>query len=117
MPEAPHDPQRLIRSAIAQNQSEAELIQGLLREGGVPSMLRRTPGSDVPDFLAAGPRDVLVAASLIDVARDVLPQTQAESLVPTPARAVTASRRALTALLVAVALLAILAWCATELFV
>jgi hypothetical protein len=60
---------------------------------------------------------VLVAASLIDVARDVLPPAQAESRVRTPARAVTASHRALTALLVAVALLAILAWCATELFV
>jgi hypothetical protein len=56
MPESLHDPQRLIKVASAQNQSEAELIQGLLREAGVPSMLRRTAGSDVPDFLAAGPR-------------------------------------------------------------
>jgi hypothetical protein len=116
MPDSPHDPQRLIRVASAQNQSEAELIQGLLREVGVPSMLRRTPGSDVPDFLAAGPREVLVAASLIDVARDVLPPAEAGPVVPTPARTVTASHRVLTNLFVAVALLAILAWCATELF-
>ena len=51
---------QLVRVAGGRNQAEAELIQGLLLEEGVPSMLRRTPGFDVPDFLAAGPRDVMV---------------------------------------------------------
>ena len=37
------------------------MIQGLLSEHGIPSMLRRAAGFDVPDFLAAGPREVLVA--------------------------------------------------------
>ena len=50
----------LVRVAGGRNQAEAEFIQGLLLEEGVPSMLRRTAGFDVPDFLAAGPRDVLV---------------------------------------------------------
>ena len=50
----------LVRVAGARNQAEAEFIQGLLLEEGVPSILRRTAGFDVPDFLAAGPRDVLV---------------------------------------------------------
>ena len=50
----------LVRVAGGRNQSEAEFIQGLLLEWGVPSVLRRTAGFDVPDFLAAGPRDVLV---------------------------------------------------------
>jgi hypothetical protein len=35
-------------------------------------MLRRARGFDVPDFLAAGPRDVLVPESGYEVARDVL---------------------------------------------
>jgi hypothetical protein len=35
-------------------------VQGLLRAEGIPSMLRRTRGFDVPDMLAAGPRDVMV---------------------------------------------------------
>ena len=52
----------LVRVAGARNQAEAEFIQGLLLEEGVPSMLRRSAGFDVPDFLAAGPRDVLVPA-------------------------------------------------------
>ena len=62
----------LVRVAGARNQPEAELIQGLLLEEGIPSMLRRTAGFDVPDYLAAGPRDVLVPASGREAAREVL---------------------------------------------
>ena len=62
----------LVRVAGARNQAEAELIQGLLREEGVPSMVRRSAGFDVPDFLAAGPRDVLVPEAAADVARQIL---------------------------------------------
>lgn len=62
----------LVKVAYARNQAEAELIAGLLLEEGVPSVIRRAGGFDVPDFLAAGPRDILVAASGVDVARDVL---------------------------------------------
>src|SRR5687767_7684657 len=62
----------LVRVAGGRNQPEAELIQGLLLEEGVPSILRRTAGFDVPDFLAAGPRDVLVPQAGAEAARDVL---------------------------------------------
>jgi hypothetical protein len=62
----------LVRVAGGRNQAEAELIQGLLLEWGVPSILRRTAGFDVPDFLAAGPRDVLVPEAGVQTAREVL---------------------------------------------
>ncbi len=62
----------LVRVATASNQAEAELIQGLLRAEGVPSLVRRTGGFDVPDFLAAGPRDVLVPSSRARSAREVI---------------------------------------------
>ncbi len=62
----------LVRVAGAQNQAEAEFIQGLLLEEGVPSSLRRTRGFDVPDMLAAGERDVLVPESGAQAARDFL---------------------------------------------
>ncbi len=65
----------LVKVAGAQNQAEAEFVQGLLLAEGVPSILRRSPGFDVPDFLAAGPRDVLVPAWAEPTARDVLLQT------------------------------------------
>src|SRR5205085_12103953 len=64
----------LVRVAGGHNQAEAEFIQGLLLEEGVPSMLRRAAGFDVPDMLAAGPRDVMVPRSGVEVARDVLMQ-------------------------------------------
>jgi hypothetical protein len=65
----------LVRVAGGRNQAEAELIQGLLLEEGVPSILRRTAGFDVPDYLAAGPRDVLVPQAGAEAAREVLMQT------------------------------------------
>jgi hypothetical protein len=63
---------RLVKAAYAHNQTEAEFIQGLLLEEGVPCMLRRSAGFDVPDFLAVGPRDVLVPESGAAIAREVL---------------------------------------------
>jgi hypothetical protein len=62
----------LVRVAGGRNQAEAELIQNILLEEGVPSILRRTAGFDVPDFLAAGPRDVMVPESGAGVAREAL---------------------------------------------
>src|SRR3712207_600699 len=62
----------LVKVGWARNQAEAELISGLLLEEGIPSVAKRSIGFDVPDFLAAGPRDILVAASGADAARAVL---------------------------------------------
>jgi Putative prokaryotic signal transducing protein len=62
----------LVKVAYANNEAEAEFLQGMLRNADVGSVLRRAPGFDVPDFLAAGPREVLVAAEDVPVARDVL---------------------------------------------
>jgi len=58
--------------ARAHHQAEAELIQNLLLEEGIPSTTRRSAGFDVPDFLSAGPRDVLVPRSGADAARELL---------------------------------------------
>jgi Putative prokaryotic signal transducing protein len=66
---------KLVKVAYAQQQAEAEMIQGLLSEHGIPSMLRRAAGFDVPDFLAAGPREILVAEEIADQAREVLEGT------------------------------------------
>jgi len=72
----------LVRAAGAQNQAEAEFIQGLLLEEGVPSTLRRTRGFDVPDMLAAGPREILVPADRAEEARDLLDAPVAETEEP-----------------------------------
>jgi predicted esterase len=61
-----------VKVARASNQAEAEFIEALLLEEGIPSMLRRSGWADVPDFLAAGARDVLVPESAAEAARDAL---------------------------------------------
>lgn len=68
---------KLVKVAFAHQQAEAEMIQGLLTAHGIPSMLRRAAGFDVPDFLAAGPREVLVAEEVAEDAREVLSGTGA----------------------------------------
>jgi hypothetical protein len=73
----------LVRVAHARNQPEAEFIQSLLLEEGVPSMLRRSAGFDVPDMLAAGPRDIMVPRSGMSTAREVL--LEAEVIPGAPA--------------------------------
>jgi hypothetical protein len=62
----------LVKVAYAQHLPEAELIQSFLRDEGIPCMARRAAGFDVPDFLAAGPREILVAAENEEWARRVL---------------------------------------------
>jgi hypothetical protein len=99
---------RLVRVAGASNQAEGEFIQSLLLEEGVPSVLRRSAGFDVPDFLAAGPRDVLVPESGVATAREVL--LQAELISGEPTGPVVAPRRLLVGLLTALALGAAIVW-------
>jgi hypothetical protein len=96
----------LVRVAGGRNQPEAELIQGLLLEWGVPSILRRSAGFDVPDYLAAGPRDVLVPEAAAETAREVLLEadmapTTGDGRGPRPLvlAAVVAAGGALTALI------------------
>jgi hypothetical protein len=62
----------LVRVATARHQAEAEMLGGMLLEEGIPSLVRRSGGFDVPDFLAAGPRDILVPESGAELAREIL---------------------------------------------
>jgi hypothetical protein len=103
----------LRRVATAQQQAEAEMIQMLLLEEGVPSTLRRTAGFDVPDFLAAGPRDVLVPESGVETAREVLYQSELTPQIA-QAPASTSPRALFVGMLIAVAIVAALVWLGTN---
>jgi hypothetical protein len=105
---------KLVRVAGARNQAEAEFIQGLLLEEGVPSLLRRTAGFDVPDFLAAGPRDVLVPQSGAVTAREVLLQAEVIKPGDEQAQRIVVPWKLLVGLLVALALGALLIWAGTR---
>ena len=102
----------LVRVAGAMNQAEAEFVQGLLLEEGIPSTLRRTRGFDVPDMLAAGPRDVMVPASGHDAARDVL--LEAEIVRDGEVPAETPPSRVLAVMLAVLAAGALIVWLGTE---
>jgi len=62
----------LVRVTGGRSLPDSEMIQGILLDQGIPSVLRRTRGFDVPDFMAAGPRDVLVPESGYEAARELL---------------------------------------------
>jgi hypothetical protein len=103
----------LVRVAGGRNQAEAEFIQALLLEEGVPSLLRRSAGFDVPDFLAAGPRDILVPQSGLSTAREIL--LQAELIGTEPVGAPVAPVRLLVGLLAVLAVGALIVWLGVEL--
>jgi hypothetical protein len=104
----------LVRVAWARHQAEAEFIQGLLLEEGVPSMLRRTRGFDVPDMLAAGPRDVMVPQTGVEAAREVLLQAELIGDEPPP-DANDRSFRIFAAVLIGIVVLGLIVWALTEL--
>jgi hypothetical protein len=67
------DPEtELVRVAVSRHQPEGEFLLQLLKAAGIPAMFGRTRGFDVPDMLAAGPRDIMVPAAYELAARDVL---------------------------------------------
>jgi hypothetical protein len=70
---------KLVKVAFARNQAEAEMIQGLLLEGGMPSVLKRSRGFDAPEFMAAGPHDVMVDSSHAHKAKTLLADTITEN--------------------------------------
>jgi hypothetical protein len=100
----------LVRVVGAGNQTEADFIQGLLLEEGIPSMQRRSRGFDVPDFLAAGPRDILVPASGVLAAREVLLQSEllGAQVAETPWSST--AWRVMAGLLLALTIVAIVVW-------
>jgi hypothetical protein len=67
--------ERWVKVAAAPDETFALLMEGLLKDADIPSLIRRAPGFDAPDFLSAGPRDVLVPASLVKEAKQVLEDT------------------------------------------
>jgi Putative prokaryotic signal transducing protein len=80
-------PDGTVRVAVAANQAEAELLQGVLDDAGIPSTWRRT-GGDLPELLAAGYREIYVPADAADEAQALLatmetPSSEEPDVAPT----------------------------------
>jgi hypothetical protein len=67
--------QRWVKVAAAPNETDALLMEGVLKDAGIPSLIQRASGFDIPDFLSAGPRDVLLPASSLEEAKQILEDT------------------------------------------
>ena len=48
------------------------MLQARLEGEGIPVLVVRSGGFDVPDFLAAGPRDIMVPGDREQEAREIL---------------------------------------------
>jgi putative signal transducing protein len=107
---------RQLRVASASNLAEAEMIQGILLEEGIPSFQRRSRGFDVPDFLAAGPRDILVPEAGFEAARELLAQTPVSEQQALQHESVTSARPLLLlgGIVAALAIAVALAWLLLE---
>ena len=103
----------LVRVAWAGGEAEAELIAGMLLEEGMPSLVRRAPGFDVPDFMAGGPREILVPASAAAAANDALLGAVVSHDAPLRNSAAMPTRL-LAGLLLAIALITVVLFMATH---
>lgn len=98
-----------VRVAYTRNQAESDLLQNMLLQEGIPSLVKRSRGFDVPDYLAAGPRDIYVPESGAVVAREFLHEVW-EGDVIEPERSSVLSTWVLLAVLVGGFLASLLAW-------
>jgi hypothetical protein len=99
-----------VKVGYAANLAEAQLIQGILLEEGIPSFERRSRGFDVPDFLAAGPRDILVPGAAAEAARELLADTGEQPQLRDGTATGERPLRLLAGILVALALGALFVW-------
>ena len=99
-----------IAVAFVRNQVEAEMAQNLLLDDGIPSLTKRSFGFDVPDYLATGPRDILVPASAAEVARDLLRDIGVQTIDPATPGAGVPRLRIVLGVLAGSGLAALVAW-------
>ena len=95
---------------VRPNLAEAQLIQGILLEEGIPSFERRSRGFDVPDFLAGGPRDILVPGAGAEAARELLGRLAERPGRRRPAKRTERPLRLLVGIIVALAIAALIVW-------
>ena len=69
-----------VKVGSAPNETSALLMEGMLKDAGIPTLVRRGAGFDNPDFLSAGPRDALVPEPALGEARQLLEDTTGTGL-------------------------------------
>jgi hypothetical protein len=72
------DPDDRVVLTVVADETEAELVGGLLRSAGIEYGYRDTDPIDTPleNFIATGPREILVRPSDLEAARELLAAQQ-----------------------------------------
>jgi hypothetical protein len=70
------EPDELAVLTVVSGEPEADVVCGLLRSNGIECSYRDTQAIDSPieDFIAAGPREILVRSSDLAAARELIAQ-------------------------------------------
>jgi hypothetical protein len=68
------DPDEEVVVTVVSSEAEAELACGLLRSAGIECAYRDTEAIDstIEDFIASGPREIVVHPSDLEAARELL---------------------------------------------
>ncbi|MGH3087782.1 MAG: hypothetical protein ACRDSJ_10765 [Rubrobacteraceae bacterium] len=67
--------ERWVKVGSAPDETRALMMEGILRSADIPVLIQRGAGFDAPDFLAAGPRNVLVPSDFYEAATELLDDT------------------------------------------
>ena len=72
------DPDKTVVLTVVSSEPEAEALCGLLGSAGIECAYRDTEAIDTPieEFIASGPREILVHAEDLDSARAILPSSE-----------------------------------------
>ena len=68
------EPRKEVVLTVVSGGPEADVVAGLLRSNGIECAIRDTEAIDssLEDFIADGPREIVVRASDLDAARELL---------------------------------------------
>jgi hypothetical protein len=71
------DPEKTVVLTVVPGETEAEVLCGLLGANGIECAYRDTDAIDSPieEFIASGPREVLVHDADLEAARALLPES------------------------------------------
>jgi len=71
------EPEEGVVLTVVSGEPEADVVCGLLRSAGIDCAYRDTEAIESPieDFIAAGPREILVRESDVDAARALLAES------------------------------------------
>jgi hypothetical protein len=72
------DPDKTVVLTVVSSEPEAEALCGLLGSAGIECAYRDTEAIDTPieEFIASGPREILVHAEDLEDARALLPKAE-----------------------------------------